>query len=164
MDSACPESINALSQLPQIFKVNAAELALMASSPADTPDERLEIYRSLAARHGIRWFFTTLGSRGMEGWDGSELLQAVPPEIRVVNAIGSGDAASAGIGLALIREADGGPAAGALDAPGSFRKALVDGTAMGTANCLNPKNGWVEPADFEAVRKEVVIQDPSRRA
>ena len=156
MDAACPESINALSQSPQILKVNAAELSLVASAPADTPEQRLEIYRDLSARHGIRWFFTTMGSRGMEGWDGSELLHAVPPRIHVVNAIGSGDAASAGIGLALM-EAGSGPAAGAMDAPGCFRQALLNGTAMGTANCLNPKNGWVEPADVSAMREGTVI-------
>lgn len=159
MDSACPESVNALARSPEIFKVNASELSLISSSPADTPARRLEIYSMLASRHGIKWFFTTLGSGGMEGWNGRELLHAVPPEIHVVNAIGSGDAASAGIGWTLLQSAGSGPIAAALDSPDVFRQALLNGAAMGTANCLNPKNGWVEPADFSAIQKKTVVRE-----
>ena len=155
---------------------------MVTSSAADTPARRLEIYKRLAERHGILWFFTTLGSRGMEGYNGREFLLAASPEIRVVNAIGSGDAASAGIGWTLLKFAGAsasprpsakgkglqGAGAGrdalgsiqaAFDSPECFKGALLNGAAMGTANCLNLKNGRVEPADFSAVLKKTVIRE-----
>jgi tagatose 6-phosphate kinase len=159
LDSACAEAVQALTQSPQILKVNAAELSQIASRPAGDPARRVEIYRGLARRYGVKWFFTTMGSEGMEGFDGTRLLHAAPPRIHVINAIGSGDAASAGIGWTLLEEQASGSLEAAFGSRACFERALLNGTAMGTANCLNPKNGWVESADLASIQAKVLIRE-----
>jgi tagatose 6-phosphate kinase len=80
--------------------------------------------------------------------DDNETFQIVPPKIEAVNAVGSGDAVTAGIAFELSRGA-------------AMREAVITGMACGTANALNPISGVVRPDDVERLRPEVRII-PSR--
>ncbi len=159
LDASGLQARRALCKSPEILKVNREELSGIAGLAADDPASRLRIYRRLAEDHGIKWFFTSLGAEGMEAFDGARFLLAVPPSIRVIDTVGSGDAASAGIGLALEEALLAGDGAKASVFADCFEKALLTGTAMGTANCLNTVNGKVAYEDFISVRDGVTIRE-----
>ena len=157
MDSAGKPARRALEAGPEILKINRTELGELTGRGVDTAEKRVEAYRGLRESYGIRWIFISHGSHGIEGFDGNRLLQASPPRIQVVNAIGSGDAACAGI-LWRLSGAMGGPASPSpFDSAQLFEEALRTAVAMGTANCLNEVNGRVLPGDFQRVREGVVI-------
>lgn len=165
LDSSGLQARQALGESPEILKVNAHELADISGASCETGEQRVEACRRLAGAHGIRWFLITRGSAGIEAFDGTTLLHAVVPDVEVVNAIGSGDAAAAGAAWVIL-EAMGKDAAsteGVFSSPTVMREALLTAAAMGTANCLNPINGRVERADYLALRDRVRIE-PSTTA
>jgi 1-phosphofructokinase len=159
LDSSSFEARRALAQSPEILKVNMKELAEVAEGGVEELGDRVEAYRRLASAHGIRWFFTTHGPEGMEAFDGKTLLQAAPPRIVVVNTIGSGDAASAGIGWVILEWTSKGSGEEIFSSRSCLEQALVTATAMGTANCLNVINGRVEMADFKLMREKVAVRE-----
>jgi tagatose 6-phosphate kinase len=63
----------------------------------------------------------------------------------VLNPIGSGDAVTAGIAHTLLRGE-------------SLDQALLRGTALGTANCLNLYPGRVERSEYERILEAVEVQ------
>ena len=147
----------ALAASPAIVKINRAELAELAGTPVDTETARVAAYRLLCDRHGVQWVMVSAGAEGIEACDGRRLLRAAAPAVPVVNSIGSGDAASAGVAAALVRAA-GVPAKGAEAvsraatgaAPARLRIEHADlaagarlAVACGTANCLTATPGSV---------------------
>lgn len=159
MDSACPAALEALAERPEVLKVNAQELALFAGRPAGDTRARTEAYRALHDR-GVRWIVVTLGADGVEAGDGGTVLHAAVPRVAVVNSVGSGDAAAAGVAWSLCEALGNGASA---DAVFASRDRLADAAAraaaMGTANCLNPVNGRVDASDFRRLRAEVTVRD-----
>ncbi len=158
LDSACRQARLALSEKPEVVKINAQELGEMANAPVGTLAERVNACRSMAASHGVRWFFVTRGADGMEAFDGRTLLRARAPAVDVINAIGSGDAAAAGAAWVIHEAAAGGPAA-LFSSSSALKEALLTAVAMGTANCMNPVNGRVMPGDYLAIREQVRVQE-----
>ena len=106
----------ALAAAPQIVKINRVELAELTGTAVDSTAARAVAYRELCHRYGVRWVMVSAGAEGMEACDGIRLLRAAAPAVPVVNSIGSGDAASAGVAAALIGAA-GMPATGVAAAP-----------------------------------------------
>ncbi len=159
LDASGLQARRALRESPEILKVNRDELAGIADHEANDPASRLRIYRRLACDYGIKLFFTSLGAEGMEAFDGTRFLLAAAPRVRVINTIGSGDAASAGIGLALEETLLAGAGAKASAFADCLEKALLTGTAMGTANCLNTINGKVVREDYLSVRERLTIRE-----
>jgi tagatose 6-phosphate kinase len=127
----------ALKAGPDILKINLEELRGLTGRRLDTPALRLDVYRELSERYGLRWVVISDGPRGLEGYDGREALRAAPPAVRALNPIGSGDAVSAGIARAYL--------AGA-----GLAEALTEATALGTANCLSLIPGHF---DLQQVRR-----------
>ena len=159
MDSNCREARRALEAGPDVLKINMRELAEFAGHPVEDPADRARAYRALHAEHGIRWILVSRGPDGIEGSDGVRLLHASPPPIAVVNAIGSGDAATAGAAWIVHERLKTARPADSLGDPACFAEALRTAAAMGTANCLNPINGMVRRADYERVRAEVLVRE-----
>jgi fructose-1-phosphate kinase PfkB-like protein len=159
VDSSCREARHALAEKPEVWKVNRHELAEIVGHPVDDMPERIRAYRTLATRFGVRWVMASHGAEGMECFNGSVLRHAVPPRVRVVNSIGSGDAATAGVAWVLDARGDGCPAGDLLDSDDCAREALVTATAMGTANCLNAVNGKVLREDFTRIRDQVRVRE-----
>ena len=156
LDSACAAARRALSESPEILKVNVKELALLLGSPVDGHGDRREAYTELARTYGIRWIIATDGAQGMEGFDGSRILRAVPPRIRPVKTIGGGDAAAAGIALSMLEQAgaERRPPAGA-----SLEQALIMAAAMGTASCLQTVGGGIDKAEYLSIRNGVTVRE-----
>jgi 1-phosphofructokinase family hexose kinase len=76
--------------------------------------------------------------------DASRTLEIFPPAIKAVNPVGSGDAVTAGLAVALNNGKD-------------LVDALIDGMACGAANALNLVSGVLKPGDVERLRNEVRI-------
>ncbi len=158
LDSACPAALAALSEGPEILKVNLRELREISGLAVDSPTDRVRVWRSLASRYGIRWFLVTMGPAGMEAFDGAVHLRAEPPAVRAVNPIGSGDAATAGAGWTVHEMLSASRPAGIFGSRSCLEEVLACATAMGTANCLNPMNGKVEAADYRRVRSGIRVE------
>jgi 1-phosphofructokinase family hexose kinase len=162
MDSACPAALEALAERPEVLKVNAEELTQFAgrsAGEAADPGARAEAYRALCGR-GVRWIVVTLGADGVEAGDGRLVLHAAVPRVTVVNSVGSGDAAAAGVAWSLHEAlADGASADAVFASRDRLADAAARAAAMGTANCLNPVNGRVDAADYRHLRAEVTVRD-----
>jgi len=110
-----------------------------------TGDEEADLH---AAVRGLRdagavWALVSVGRRGslLGGPDG--LWRLTSPVVNAVNAIGSGDALTAGLLHARIDQGQSMPDAAAF------------GTACGAANCITPTSGVIRPTDLPALLEEV---------
>jgi tagatose 6-phosphate kinase len=159
LDSACAAGIRALAEGPEILKVNLRELGEISRAAVDIPSERVRAWRSLASRHGIRWFLVSMGAAGMEAFDGTAFIRAEPPAVRVVNPIGSGDAATAGVGWTVHEMLSSRMPNEIFGSRSCLAESLACATAMGTANCMNPMNGKVVQADYRSVRPLITVRE-----
>ena len=150
LDSYREHALRALEAGPEILKINEHELAELAGEPLPTAEQRARVCRGLCDRHGIRWVVVTRGADGSEGFDGNAYWKCAAPQVEVVNPIGSGDAATAGLVVELVSGER--PPAG-LIVPGGpvFGAALRRANAMGGANCLHLRTGHVVPAEVEGL-------------
>ena len=163
----------ALAAAPSIIKVNRAELAELAGTAVDSEAARTAAYRGLCDRYGVRWVIVSAGGEGIEACDGRRLLRAAAPRVPVVNPIGSGDAATAGVAASLV-EAAGVPATGTVAvpraapgaAPARLRIEHADlaaaarfAVACGTANCLTATPGSVSREAIWRLRAKVAVTE-----
>ena len=129
--------------------------------PVETQDERIGVYHNLRKRYGVEWVIITGGSEGIEAFDGNVLAVATVPSVTVVNSIGSGDAATAGLVKALaVVEGE------KISKPLSLREANLSrvvryAAASGTANCLSMVPGSLTLETFEHLCRKVNVS--SRR-
>lgn len=160
----------ALAAAPSIVKINLAELAELAGAAVDTEPARIAVYRDLCDRYGVRWVIVSAGAEGIEACDGRRLLRAAAPAVPVVNTIGSGDAASAGVAAALIGAAgDSATAVAAAPntAPGAppaplridVAAAVRFAVACGTANCLTATPGAVSRESIRRLHAHVAVTE-----
>ena len=165
----------ALAEAPTIVKINRAELSELAGTAVDTEPARVAVYRDLCDRHGVQWVMVSAGAEGIEACDGKRLLRATAPAVPVVNSIGSGDAASAGVAAALMVGA-GASAPGVVvcanTAPGAAPAPLrVDqadlgaavrwAVACGSANCLTATPGSVSREAIQGLHAQVTVTESS---
>ena len=163
----------ALAAAPSVVKINRTELAELAGTAVDTGPARTAAYRGLCDRYGVRWVIVSAGAEGIEACDGRGLLQVAAPGVPVVNPIGSGDAASAGVAAALAGAAGapvGGVVAGSRSAPGAEpAPARIDqadlaaaarlAVACGTANCLTATPGAVTPESIRLLHAQTAVTE-----
>jgi 1-phosphofructokinase family hexose kinase len=91
------EPLNAgLQGRPQLVKINRAELNWLAKRPLKVPDEAVGFCRELL-EGGIELFVVTLGSQGALLVTRERADLVTLPEVTVVNEVGAGDAATAGL-------------------------------------------------------------------
>ncbi len=128
----------ALEHKPFVVKINDVELLATVGG-----DDLLAACRELMDR-GAQSVLITRGSRSAFFVDELQVLEIFPPQIAAVNPVGSGDAVTAGMAVALN---DG------LE----ISAAIINGMACGAANALNLLSGVVKPADVERLRAEVKI-------
>ena len=168
----------ALAAAPSIIKINRAELAELAGTAVDTEAARVAAYRGLCDRYGMRWVIVSAGGEGIEACDGQRLLRAAAPPVPVVNPIGSGDAASAGVAASLIGAA-GVPATGAVAGPktahgappaplrvgqAELAAAVRLAVACGTANCLTATPGAVTREAIRRLHAQIAVTEMPVRA
>ena len=155
LDSYKAHAERALEVGPQLLKINDMELGALSGRPVETAEDRAAACALLRRRYGIRWCIITRGKDGIEGYDESMAVLATPPEVQAVNPIGSGDSVSAGV-LSVL-ETDGRPFDELDGDEDVFERAVLEGVAAGTANCMNWKPAAIEPGDLKQVRGGVTL-------
>ena len=131
IDSQKQPLLAALTHGPLLVKLNVHELAITFGRPLRNRREIIGAAREIQHR-GAQWVFVTDGARAafLVGANGAQVFS--PPKIRAVNAVGSGDATTAGIAAALL-------------AGEPMPQAVTLGIACGAANALT-----LTPADVHA--------------
>jgi fructose-1-phosphate kinase PfkB-like protein len=92
----------ALPHSPCLAKLNAEELAATCRRPIGTEQE---LYRSayMLLERGAQWVLVTRGKQDAWLLNETAVWRFTPPEVGVLNAIGGGDATTAGIAAGLQR-------------------------------------------------------------
>ena len=131
--------LRALAHNPFLVKINDVELLQTIVG-----DDLMKACGQLLER-GAQSALITRGSRTAFFMDRTRTLELVPPSIEAVNPVGSGDAVTAGIAVALNAGQD-------------LSEAVISGMACGAANALNLLSGFLKPEDVERLRGEVVLK------
>ncbi|HYI24917.1 MAG TPA: PfkB family carbohydrate kinase, partial [Thermomicrobiales bacterium] len=135
-----------LAGMPDIVKPNEDEIMHLMGESAGLAEQVRFLQEDLIPSRLAPGAGVIL-SRGREGAvlvREDSVLQARPPEIQAVNAVGCGDALLAGFVNAWL--------AGAAD-----DEAIRDGVATGTAAALEEVAGVVNPHDVARIRKQVEV-------
>ena len=152
----------ALEAAPTVLKINRAELAELAGAPMNTVAARVAAYRNLRDCHGVRWVMVTAAAEGMEAYDGTRLLRATAPAVPVVNSIGSGDAAAAGVIAGIVAAAGDERAPLRLEGVDLATAARL-AVACGSANCRSPVPGVVTAGLVRRLCEQVSISELAAR-
>jgi tagatose 6-phosphate kinase len=131
---------------PYFVKPNEDEIAqLFGASDVESLSLRQQL-NSLNDR-GIEVISVSLGSEGSytsHAGEG-EGYRVKAPLLQVVNTVGCGDAFVAGMAVAVARKLP-------------MEKCLAYATAVGSANALTPKAGYVLPQDVNKLLSKVIVE------
>lgn len=142
LDSSGEALRHGVAAQPTLVKPNKKEFETWLGKKLDTFDACLTAVSETARKSGVT-VVLSLGANGLLGARESELVHAVPPPVRFVSAVGSGDCALAGITFGITHSF-------------SFHDILKHGVAAGTANVLTVGAGKFARADFNEVLGKVI--------
>ncbi|MGC8642035.1 MAG: 1-phosphofructokinase family hexose kinase [Isosphaeraceae bacterium] len=133
---------------PLVLQVNRKEAAGLLKKQSVNDDD---VFRLLAEwrKHGVACGIVTDGPYPVLAQVREKRFRAVPPAIKVVNPIGSGDCLLAGLVDAWLAGADSEPL---------IRRAI----ACAAANCLVWDAGAIDPETADRLATEVMIEQLSR--
>jgi 1-phosphofructokinase family hexose kinase len=144
VDASGPALIRACEAGPTAVKVNAMEFC--RSFQIEPADESELIERIRAAAESIgAWIIVTRGPAPVWASDGADFITIETPAVEVVSPIGSGDAFTGGLALALGR-------GDAID------DAMRLGVACASANAMTPHAGHVDRAAVESLFKTIRVE------
>jgi tagatose 6-phosphate kinase len=129
----------ALEHEPFMVKINDDELFETAGG-----DDLIDACMQIIGR-GARSVLVTRGARSAFFVDELQTLELFPPKIKAINPVGSGDAVTAAIAVALSEGK-------------SVPEVLIDGIACGAANALNLISGMIKLEDVTRLRPKVRIE------
>ena len=136
--------LEALKAKPGLVKPNRPELAATAGRELKDDNDVMRAMRELRER-GAQQVIVTAGKEAALAFDGRNFWRIVPPRIKAVNPIGSGDAFTAGLVWRLVRGDDLG-------------EACRWGSAAGAANALTAMAGEVSREDVDRLAREVEVR------
>jgi tagatose 6-phosphate kinase len=136
--------LEALKATPGLVKPNRTELAATVGRELKDDASVMAAMRELYER-GAQRVVVTAGKDPALAFDGRNFWRIIPPRIKVMNPIGSGDAFTAGLVWRLLRGDDLGEA-------GRWAG------AAGTANALTAMVGEVDRADVDRLAQEVEVR------
>ncbi len=131
---------------PDFVKVNRAEAAALVGGPLTTVEEIVHAASEIVER-GAGSVAITLGREGLiwvERKNGP-LWRARPPRIKVISAVGCGDATLGGFAYAALQGLGG-------------EEALRLAAACGAANCVAPAPGRIELRTVQALVAQIEVQ------
>jgi len=131
--------LRALEHEPFMVKINETELLQTVGV-----DDLVDACMQMVGR-GAHSVLMTRGARSAFFVDERQTLELFPPKIEAINPVGSGDAVTAGIAVALSEGK-------------TVPEVLIDGMACGAANALNLISGMLKPEDVSRLRSEVKIE------
>ena len=136
--------LEAVKAKPGLVKPNRAELAATVGRELGGDADVMKAMRELSER-GAQRVVVTAGKGSTLAFDGKNFWRIVPPQVRAVNPIGSGDAFTAGLVSRLIRGDDLG-------------EACRRGSAAGAANALTLMPGEVDRSEVERLAPAIEVQ------
>ena len=136
--------LEALKAGPGLVKPNRPELAATVGRELGDEAAVMVAMRELGER-GAERVVVTAGGEPALAFDGRGFWRIVPPRIRAVNPVGSGDAFTAGLVWRLVRGDDLG-------------EACRWGAAAGAANALTPMVGEVNREDMDRLAGAVEVR------
>lgn len=139
LDAPGEPLLMALEHKPFIVKINEVEL-LQTCGGTDL----MKACRELIQR-GAQSVLITRGRQSAFFLDEVQALEIFPPEIDMVNSVGSGDAVTAGLAMELSRGKD-------------VSEGITTGMACGAANALTLLSGVLGPEDVDRLRGEVRVE------
>lgn len=123
---------------PEVIKINNSEAAALLDWPDfNDPDTAARAAQSIR-HYGISKVILTLGAQGAVLAGQSGCWHAMPPPLKIVSPIGSGDSFLAGLTVAMLQD---------LPDPESLRRAV----AAGSANALSAAGGAFSTSDYDRV-------------
>ncbi len=138
------KSLQAMIGIPGIgIKVNDDEAGAILGRALATADDCARAAAEIV-QHGASGVAITLGARGAVYADPNGAWLAVPPTVKVMDAVGSGDSFLAGLVVGITRLLPG-------------NEALAYATAAGTANAMSVGGGAFTPAEFESILVETQV-------
>jgi tagatose 6-phosphate kinase len=146
VDAKGPPLLQALKARPGLVKPNLSELAATVARDLGDEKQTLRAMRDLHAQ-GAERVVVTAGKRCTLAFDGQTCWRIIPPKVKAVNPIGSGDAFTACLTWRLLQG-------------DSLGEACCWASAAGAANALTLMAGELEPRVvkrlFRLVRQEEV--------
>ena len=139
LDAPGEPMLRALKHKPFMVKINDAEL-FDAVAGSDVVASA-----GVLIQKGAQSVLITRGGRSAFFVDGSNVLEIVPPKIKAVNPVGSGDAVTAGL-------------ATSIQAGMHVSDALIRAMACGAANALHLISGSLNPDEVDRLREAVEIR------
>ncbi len=144
LDCRGPYLLQALAAAPFFVKLNGRELRATCDRAIES-DAQLQRAAQMLTEQGARWVLITRGALPALLHSGDHNWMLNPPSVDVLNAIGSGDAATAGIAAGLSR--------GYL-----VPKAVRYGIACGSASALTLEPGDLDPAIVHQLESRVTAK------
>lgn len=130
---------------PYLIKPNTEEISdLMGQELVIEDLEQVKLLLSGDIFTGVEWIVITLGAKGAIVKQGTDFYRVEIPEIAVVNPVGSGDAAIAGLAFAL-------------DSDFSVEEVLKYGMATGMLNAMERKTGHINPDKLDKLKEKIVV-------
>jgi len=145
LDTSGEAARKSLLASPDIFKVNRAELGEICGKDIKSKEEIVSEAWKLKKIYGVKTILITNGASEVVGVTDKDSYLVIPPKVKVINSIGSGDAFSAGYIYSFIKHR-------------LVEESLLVGTACGTANTLNYLPGQVLTDDLDKIRKNLELQ------
>jgi len=128
----------AIKAKPFLLKINGKEAEFIVKKPLRVTLKKL---LDLGAENVI----ISLGDKGAVATDGKVFYEVTCPKVKAVNAVGCGDAMTAGFIYGYTPGED-------------FLEGLVSGVAAGTASCLIAKPGELKAVDFKRIISKVRVK------
>ncbi len=148
LDSSKDALRDGIAARPFLVKPNENEIsALMDEELGSSVRELAAATKAIASRY-TSTLVLSLGERGALISDGQRVLQAQPPKVKALSAVGSGDSMLAGLVAGFSQGL-------------SFEEAIKSGVAAGTANTLTLGAGQFSVGDFEEIRKQISLKSLS---
>ncbi len=145
LDAHGPEFAQGIDAVPYMVKPNAVESEELLGFPLDTDDARGRAVDAFHTR-GVALVVLSLGKDGALVSRAGERFRVVPPTIREVNPVGSGDALVAGLAIGLLEGM-------------SLETMARLGVAAGTANAMSWDIGHFTNDEVIRVAQEVTIEE-----
>ncbi len=146
LDSHGPEFALGLESVPHMVKPNVAETEELVGYTLDTPETR---WKAIDFFHekGVTLVVLSLGRDGALVSRAGERFHVVPPAIKEINPVGSGDALVSGFAIGLLE-----------DLP--LRDMAILGCAAGTANAMSWDIGHFIKEEVGVLTDQVEIRNP----
>ena len=134
----------ALAAKPYLIKPNQEELENLFNQQLTKQSELITALEELQ-KYKIPVIAVSLGAEGLLAIAKDKIYKIMPPQIKLSNPVGSGDATIAGFAVALKRG-------------WKIKKALKYGCTLGTLNAREEKTGYIDSAKIEEYLAQVKLE------